>query len=95
MTGKRLRQLRKKMGLTIPEIEKRTGLSNGFLSRVERDIQNIQDATLYKILTRGFDMPASEADYTIAEWRTEDIMYNLDEKNKVRLMDQLNKKYKN
>ena len=93
MIGLELRKYRKQREITIPQVEKLAGISSGFLSRVERGIQNISDKALLKLLTKGFDLRNSEAKLLIAEWRSEEIFYNLPKKERVRIMEKISTKY--
>ncbi|NLZ55004.1 MAG: cupin domain-containing protein [Thermoanaerobacteraceae bacterium] len=47
--GKRIREIRKNKNITLQELSEKTGLSIGFLSKVERDLNSPNLANLYKI----------------------------------------------
>ena len=47
--GRRLRELRRERGLTIPQVAERTGLTNGFLSQLERDLSSASLSSLARI----------------------------------------------
>jgi transcriptional regulator with XRE-family HTH domain len=47
--GSRLRQLRRERGLTIPQLAAATGLTNGFISQLERDLSSASLSSLARI----------------------------------------------
>ncbi len=47
--GNRLRALRKKRGMTIPQLAAETGLTNGFISQLERDLTSASLSSLARI----------------------------------------------
>ncbi len=47
--GNRLRSLRKERGLTIPQLAAATGLTNGFISQLERDLTSASLSSLARI----------------------------------------------
>jgi transcriptional regulator with XRE-family HTH domain len=47
--GNRLRALRKERGLTIPQLAAATGLTNGFISQLERDLTSASLSSLARI----------------------------------------------
>ncbi len=47
--GSRLRALRKERGLTIPQLAAATGLTNGFISQLERDLTSASLSSLARI----------------------------------------------
>jgi transcriptional regulator with XRE-family HTH domain len=49
--GGRLRALRKERGLTIPQLAAATGLTNGFISQLERDLTSASLSSLARIAT--------------------------------------------
>lgn len=48
--GARVRFLRKRQGLTIPDLERHTGISHGTISRLERDSAAVNVAAVGKLL---------------------------------------------
>ncbi|MBI3548233.1 MAG: helix-turn-helix transcriptional regulator [Elusimicrobia bacterium] len=48
--GARIRFLWKRQGLTIPDLERRTGISHGTISRLERDSRAVNVAAVGKLL---------------------------------------------
>lgn len=54
-----LRQLRKRDGLTIHDLSKRTGVSPAVISKLERNQQNVELGTLFS-LSRAFGMNATD-----------------------------------
>jgi transcriptional regulator with XRE-family HTH domain len=57
--GEHLKQLRKKQGLTLLEIEVLTGISEGSLSKMENGKKNPALTTLVK-LAKGLGVPVSK-----------------------------------
>lgn len=57
--GKEIRRRRKELGWTLQELENRTGISNGNLSRLERGTQGYSKETLQKI-AQAFGISPSE-----------------------------------
>ena len=47
--GNRLRALRKERGMTIPQLAAATGLTNGFISQLERDLTSASLSSLARI----------------------------------------------
>jgi transcriptional regulator with XRE-family HTH domain len=47
--GSRLRELRRERGLTIPQLAAATGLTNGFISQLERDLSSASLSSLARI----------------------------------------------
>ena len=47
--GSRLRALRKERGMTIPQLAAATGLTNGFISQLERDLTSASLSSLARI----------------------------------------------
>jgi transcriptional regulator with XRE-family HTH domain len=47
--GNRLRALRKERGMTIPQLADATGLTNGFISQLERDLTSASLSSLARI----------------------------------------------
>jgi transcriptional regulator with XRE-family HTH domain len=47
--GNRLRSLRKERGMTIPQLAAETGLTNGFISQLERDLTSASLSSLARI----------------------------------------------
>lgn len=47
--GSRLRALRKERGMTIPQLAEATGLTNGFISQLERDLTSASLSSLARI----------------------------------------------
>jgi transcriptional regulator with XRE-family HTH domain len=47
--GPRLRQLRRERGMTIPQLAAATGLTNGFISQLERDLSSASLSSLARI----------------------------------------------
>jgi transcriptional regulator with XRE-family HTH domain len=47
--GSRLRELRRERGLTISQLAERTGLTNGFISQLERDLSSASLSSLARI----------------------------------------------
>lgn len=47
--GKRIREIRKSKNITLQDLAEKTGLSIGFLSKVERDLNSPNLVNLYKI----------------------------------------------
>ena len=62
-----LRQLRKRDGLTIHDLSRRTGVSPAVISKVERNQQNVELGTLFS-LSRAFGMNVTDL-LTLAESR--------------------------
>lgn len=54
-----LRQLRNKKGLTLLELEVRTGINEGDISKIENGKKNLAFTTLIK-LARGLDISPAE-----------------------------------
>jgi transcriptional regulator with XRE-family HTH domain len=55
--GQLIRQIRKQLGISQAELEKRTGLDRTFISDLERGIQGPGIRTLFRI-AKGLETPA-------------------------------------
>ena len=58
--GAMLRARRQELGLSIVQLEQRTGINNGRLSRWERGIQLPARPERLKVLAKGLELPASD-----------------------------------
>jgi len=59
LIGKRIRSIRKRVGLTLEQVSERTGLNKGYLSRIESGEKSPSIASLLK-LGRELQVPASQ-----------------------------------
>ena len=57
--GKLLKQIRTEKGLTLLELEVRTGINEGDISKIERGKKNLAFTTLVK-LARGLEISTSK-----------------------------------
>lgn len=71
--GERIREMRKEYGLTQRELADRMGMKSwNNLSNLEKGHKPVSDKMLMRIFTDGFDLPKSEANRLIGEWRAEE-----------------------
>ncbi|MGH7096845.1 MAG: helix-turn-helix domain-containing protein [Stellaceae bacterium] len=59
LIGKRIRSIRKRVGLTLEQVSEQTGLNKGYLSRIESGEKSPSIATLLK-LSSELKVPASQ-----------------------------------
>ena len=76
MLHQELKILRHKNRLTLKELSSRVGYGTGNLSSYENGRLHAKDATVLRILTRGYRMTRKEAQTTLALWRTEEVEDN-------------------
>lgn len=57
--GQAIRQHRKRLGLTLEEMQKRTGINNGNLSKIERGMQSLTNDSMQSI-ANAFGIPLSD-----------------------------------
>lgn len=60
-------------GFTLKELSSRVGYGTGNLSSYENGKLRARDATLMRILTRGYSMSKEEAKARIAMWRRDEV----------------------
>ena len=80
MLGKLILKLRREKGLTLLDLEKKTGILIQQISRYENDKSDPKIDTLMDILMKGFDIPYSEAKDMIAKHQIEQAKEDLSEK---------------
>lgn len=68
-----LKKLRKERDLILKELSSKVGYGTGNLSSYENGKLKPRDATLIRILTKGFGMSADEAKKQIALWRKKEL----------------------
>jgi len=74
MVHKELKRLRKINNFTLKELSSRVGYGTGNLSSYENGKLKARDATLMRILTRGYNMSKEEAKARIAMWRRNELL---------------------
>jgi transcriptional regulator with XRE-family HTH domain len=57
--GRRLREARKRRGLSLGDLAERSGLTKGFLSQVERDLTSLSVGALLRVCA-ALDLPVGE-----------------------------------
>lgn len=69
MIAPSLREMRLKSHMTLQQLSVKVGYGTGNLSSYETGKLRAKDATLLRILTKGFDMTEGEALSMVAFWR--------------------------
>lgn len=73
MAFSELKRLRKDNNLTLKELSSRVGYGTGNLSSYENNKLRARDATLIRILTKGYFMSKKKAKQVIASWRQAEL----------------------
>ncbi len=69
-----LKRLRKQRGLTLNQLALKAGYKGtGNLSDYENGNIKVQEKTMFRILTKGFDMTKEEAKKTYEQWQIEQV----------------------
>ena len=83
MIGKKIREKRQELGMSLKELEEKTGLTRGFLSQVERDITEPSISSLRKIAA-ALDVPIF---YFLMDEKTHDPVVRKDSRRVLNVQD--------
>lgn len=95
MLGKLLAKIRNEKNLSLRGLEKIYGMKGSQISRYEKGRTGLKEETAIDILTKGFDIPYSEAKKMILKWQIKEARKKLNEKEIIKeitefLLDQKN-----